>query len=200
MRKRRALLVALAATVPLALSGGCGKSGAPSFKATDITGASFARDFQLVDHNGVPRTLADFRGKLAVVFFGFTHCPDVCPTALVKLKSVLDRLGPDAARVQVLLVTVDPERDTPPLLKAYTTGFHPTFLGLTGTPDQVQATVRGFNAIAMRQPGATPDSYTVDHTSAMYVFDTQGRVRLYVAGNADAETIATDLATLLAAG
>lgn len=199
MNTRRVLLTALAAAVPLVISGGCGKAGGPSFRATDITGADFARDFQLVDHNGTPRTLADFRGKVVVVFFGFTHCPDVCPTALVKLKAVLDRLGADAGRVQVLLVTVDPERDSAPLLKAYTTGFHPSFLGLTGTAPQLQATIRGFNAIAVRQPGASADSYTVDHTSAMYVFDPQGRVRLYVAGNADVESIAADVAVLLSA-
>ena len=199
MKTRRALLAALAAGVPLFIAGGCGKSGGPFFRATDITGADFARDFQLVDHNGTPRTLADFHGKVVVVFFGFTHCPDVCPTALVKLKAVLDRLGTDADRVQVLLVTVDPERDSPQLLKAYTTGFHPSFLGLTGTPEQIKATVRGFNAIAIRQPGADADTYTVDHTSAMYVFDPQGRVRLYVAGNADVESIATDVAVLLSA-
>jgi len=196
---RRVLLTALAAAVPLVISGGCGKAGGPSFSATDITGADFARDFQLVDHDGTPRTLADFRGKVVVVFFGFTHCPDVCPTALVKLKAVLDRLGADAGRVQVLLVTVDPERDSAPLLKAYTTGFHPSFLGLTGTAQQIQATIRGFNAIAVRQPGASADTYTVDHTSAMYVFDPQGRVRLYVAGNADVESIAADVAVLLSA-
>jgi len=200
VKTRRGFLSALVTGIPLALAGGCGKGGTPSFNATDITGATFARDFQLVDHNGTPRTLADFRGKVVVVFFGFTHCPDVCPTALVKLKAVLDRLGPDAARVQVLLVTVDPERDNPQMLKAYTTGFHPSFLGLTGTPDQVQATVRGFNAIAIRQPGSSADNYTVDHTSAMYVFDPEGRVRLYVAGNADAGSIVSDLAILLARG
>jgi protein SCO1/2 len=200
VKTRRALLAAFTAGVALPFVGACSKSGSPSFKATDITGASFARDFQLVDHDGTPRMLADFGGKVVVVFFGFTHCPDVCPTALVKLKAVMDRLGPDAARVQVLLVTVDPERDSPQLLKAYTTDFHPSFLGLTGTPEQVEATVRGFNAIAIRQPGASADTYTVDHTSAMYVFDARGRVRLYVAGNADADSIASDLAVLLASG
>lgn len=196
---RRRCLAALSTAAGAFLVTGCGRGSGPSFKATDITGADFGRRFELVGHDGNPRNLADFRGKVVVMFFGFVHCPDICPTTLSKLGSVMKLLGDDGPQVQVLLVTVDPERDTPEVLAPYVTHFHPSFLGLTGTVDTVRATVQEFRIIAQKQPGATPDSYTVDHSSNIYVYDRDGRIRLFVNGTMKAEDIASDLKQLLAA-
>ena len=136
----RALLAAIAACLLLA---GCGAEG-PSFRSSDITGLEIGRDFKLIDHNGQPRSLADFRGKVLVVFFGFTHCPDVCPTTLAELARALKQLGPDAQRVQVVMITVDPQRDTPEVLKPYVTALDPSFLGLTGDPQAIADPAREF--------------------------------------------------------
>jgi len=179
------------------LAAGCSSDSGPAFQATDITGADFGRKLELTGHDGKPRTLADFQGKAIVVFFGFTHCPDVCPTTLVKLAGVVKALGTRGNQVQVLLVTVDPERDTPQVLQPYATAFHPDFLGLTGTPAQIAAVAKEFRVVAEKQPGATPDSYTVDHSAGIYVFDKQGRLRLFVAGNQPASVLQHDLHLLL---
>ncbi|HKW37561.1 MAG TPA: SCO family protein [Burkholderiales bacterium] len=159
--------------------GGCKGSG-PTFKNTDITGADYGRDFALTDQTGKTRTLADFRGKLVVVFFGYTHCPDVCPTTLADLKVARQQLGEDAKRVQVLFVTVDPERDTRELLANYVPAFDPSFLGLYGDPAATERVAKEFKVFFRKVPGKTPDSYTVDHTAGSYVFDPQGRLRLLV--------------------
>lgn len=191
-----ARLVAALAALCLLLQG-CGGSPHASFRATDITGADFARDFSLRDPDGKTRTLAEFKGKVVVVFFGYTHCPDACPTTLAEIRTALRTLGAAGEQVQVVLVTVDPERDTPAALRQYTGAFGPRFLGLTGTPEQVAAAAREFKIVVQKNPGTAPDSYTVDHTAGSYVFDRQGRVRLFVGYGAGAEVFAHDLGELL---
>ena len=175
---------------------GCG-SDAPQFKASDVTGTAFGRDFQLTDHHGKPRTLADFRGKAVVLFFGFTQCPDVCPTTLSELADVMTRLGPDADRVQVLFVTVDPERDTQELLAQYVPAFHPSFVGLYGDAEATARTAKEFKSIYQKQPGKTPGSYTMDHSAGTFIFDPQGRLRVYVGYGQGADVFAHDLRELL---
>lgn len=188
----RALLSSLIAALALA---GCTGSGL-SFKNTDITGAGYGRDFELTDHNGKTRTLADFRGKVVVVFFGYTRCPDVCPTTLADLKVAKEQLGEEGKRLQVLFVTVDPERDTRQLLASYVPAFDPSFLGLYGDTAATARVAKEFKVFYQKVPGRTPDSYTVDHTSASYVFDPQGRLRLLVRpGNVP--NLVADLKTLL---
>lgn len=181
----------------LLLIGGCGKRDGPQFQATDITGADFARTLELTGHDGKPRTLADFRGKVVVVFFGFVHCPDVCPTTLARFAAVMKALGPDAERVQVLLVTVDPARDTTDVLAKYVTAFNPTFLGLTGDAAAIERTAKEFRVIYQKQAGQTPDTYSVDHSSGVYLFDPKGRVRLFVSGAQDAAVLEHDIRLLL---
>ncbi len=175
---------------------GCGPS-APKFMASDVTGTSYGRDFQLVDHNGKPRTLADYRGKAVVVFFGYTQCPDVCPTTLAELAEAMKRLGPDADRVQVLFVTVDPERDTPDLLSKYVPAFDPRFVGLYGDADATARTAKEFKIIYQKQPGQTPGTYTMDHSAGTFVFDPNGKLRVYVGYGQGADVFAHDLRELL---
>jgi len=182
----------------LALTG-CGPAQ-PGFKNTDLTGADCCKDFRLTDHNGKLRTLADFRGKAVVVFFGYTQCPDVCPTTLLEMKAVLQQLGADAQRVQVLFVTVDPERDTRELLASYVPAFDPGFLGLYGDIETTAKTAKEFRVFYQKQPGTTPSSYTVDHTAGSYVFDPEGRVRLYVRHGDGGANLVADLRTLLKQG
>lgn len=167
------------------------------FRTTDVTGATFGRDFRLSDHNGKPRQLSDFRGKAVVLFFGFTHCPDVCPTTLAELAAARRSLGPDGERVQVLLVTVDPQRDTPQLLSRYVTAFHPSFLGLTGSPQQIAEVAKEFKVIYQKVEGRLPADYSMDHSAGSYIFDPQGRLRLYVSYGQGAEVFAHDLRRLL---
>ncbi len=173
----------------------CDAAG-PSFKSTDITGANYGKDFSLTDHAGRVRTLADFRGKVVVMFFGYTRCPDVCPTTLAELKAVKDQLGEDGRRLQVLFVTVDPERDTQKLLADYVPAFDPTFLGLYGDPGATARVAKDFKVFFEKVPGRTPDSYTVDHTAGSYVFDPQGRLRLF-ARHGNSASLVTDIRALL---
>lgn len=175
----------------------CGN--APQFNATDVTGANFARDFKLTDHHGKQRSIADFRGKAVVLFFGFTHCPDVCPTTLAEFASMMKLLGDDARRVQVLFVTVDPERDTEALLAQYVAAFHPDFLGLRGDRDQTAATAREFKILYEKRAGGG-DGYTMDHSAGTYVYDPAGHLRLFASYGMGAEALAKDIRTLLAAG
>jgi protein SCO1/2 len=181
-----------------ALVAGCAPDG-PKFRASDVTGATFGREFQLNDAAGKPRTLADYRGKAVVVFFGYTQCPDVCPTTLAELADVMKKLGPDADRVQVLFVTIDPERDTPDLLSKYVPAFDPRFMGLYGDAAATARTAKEFKIIYQKQPGATPGSYTMDHSAGTYIFDPQGRLRLYVSYGQGPEVFAHDLRELLKA-
>lgn len=192
---RAASALVLAALVLVA--SGCARSPA-SFKATDITGASFARQLALTDHNGQARTLDDFKGKVVVVFFGFTQCPDVCPTTLATLREVREKLGADGARMQVLLVTIDPERDTREVLSQYVPVFHPDFLGLYGDAAATEKAAKEFKILYVKNPGKTPTSYTMDHSAGVFVFDTQGRIRLYASQNLPVDAYVHDLRALLA--
>jgi protein SCO1/2 len=167
------------------------------FKNTDVTGLDYAKDFALTDHNGKPRTLADFKGKAVVVFFGYTQCPDVCPTTMAEMAGVMKQLGPLADKVQVLFVTLDPERDTPQLLSNYVPAFDPRFLGLTGDKAATEKVAKEFKVFYQKVPGKEPGSYTVDHTAGSYVFDPQGRIRLFVRHGQGPEPIAHDLKLLL---
>ena len=170
----------------------------PGFNALDITGIQgYGSDFRLIDHTGKQRTLSDFRGKAVVVFFGYTQCPDVCPTTLAALAEAMRQLGPDAAKVQVLFVTVDPERDTAELLSHYVTAFDPSFLGLSGDTDATARTAKEFKILYQKQPGKTPGSYTVDHSAGTFVFDPQGRLRLYAGHGQGADVFAHDIRELL---
>jgi len=170
--------------------------GGPKFKNTDITGAEYAKGFALADHTGKPRTLADFRGKVVVVFFGYAHCPDVCPTTLLELKQVMQALGPDAGKVQVLFITLDPERDTPQVLAQYVPAFDPRFLGMYADAATTLKTAKDFKVYYEKRAGTSPGSYTIDHTAASFAFDPQGRIRLYVKHDRIG-TLADDIRTLL---
>jgi protein SCO1 len=183
------------ATVVLSLAG-CGP-GTPQFRSSDVTGSAYGRDFALADHTGKARTLADFRGKAVVLFFGYTQCPDVCPTTLATLVEAMRQLGPDAARVQVLFVTVDPERDTQELLATYVSAFDRSFLALRGDAEATARTAKEFKILYQKQPGRTPETYTVDHSAGTFIFDPQGRLRLYVGHGQGADVFAHDLRELL---
>lgn len=204
MMNRRLCLLAL--TAMTALVAGCDKPGAgsggpaASFRGVDITGAEYARTLSLQDPDGKTRTLADFKGKVTVVFFGYTQCPDVCPTTMAELAQVKKSLGADGERLQGVFVTVDPDRDTAELLKAYMGSFDPSFVALRGTPEQTAATAKEFKVFYAKVPGKTEGSYTVDHTAGSYVFDAAGKVRLFVRYGSGADALAADLKTLLAAG
>ena len=202
---RRTLLSGGAVALALALMlRGCdgvlpgGSSGKPAFKAVDITGAEYARGLSLTDQDGQPRTLADYKGKVVVVFFGYTQCPDVCPTTMAELAEVKRSLGADGARVQGLFGTVDPERDTTELLKAYVANFGPDIVGLRGTPDEIKAAAKEFKVFFSKVPGKTDTSYTVDHTAGSYIIDAKGKVRLFTRYGTGAQALADDLKLLLA--
>ena len=170
----------------------------PKFRSTDITGADYGRDFALTDHNGRPRTLADFRGKVVVLNFGYTQCPDICPTTLADLAVALRSLGADAGRVQVLFVTVDPERDTREVLSQYVTAFDPRFLGLYGDREATLRAAKEFKVFYEKVPSGS--SYTVNHSAMTYVLDAQGRLRLFVRHDRIAADLADDLKALLRQG
>jgi protein SCO1/2 len=181
----------------LALVAGCdSKPRTAAFNLTDITGAQFAREFRLTDHNGVPRTLDDFKGKVVLVFFGYTHCPDACPTTMAELAQVMKALGEDSKRLQVLFVTVDPQRDTPELLARYVPSFHPSFLGLYGNAEETERVAKEFKVLYQKQPSANAD-YTVDHSTGSYIYDPAGRVRLFAAYGQGAEALLHDIRILL---
>ncbi len=176
---------------------GCGPTPkAPAFEFTDITGAEFARGFQLTDHTGKARTLADFAGKAVVVFFGFTRCPDVCPTTMGELAMVKKELGKDAARLQVLFITIDPERDTQELLAQYVPGFHPDFLGLYGDAAATARTAKEYKVIYQKQPLAG-GNYSMDHSAGTYIYDTAGRLRLFAQYGRGAPAFLHDIRLLL---
>lgn len=190
--------VALASLLGLAaLIAGCDAAPeAPSFRLTDVTGAEFARGFQLTDHNGKPRTLADFSGKVVVVFFGFTHCPDACPTTLGELALAMKELDKDAARIQVLFVTVDPERDTPAVLSQYVPAFHADFLGLYGDAEATARTAKEFKVFYQKQP-LPGGSYSIDHSAGSFLFDPAGRLRLFAQYGQGAQPLLHDIRILL---
>jgi protein SCO1/2 len=193
IRAAATLCVAAAALLMLA---GCTPDG-PKFQSSDISGSAFGRDFALTDHNGKARTLADYRGKAVVMFFGYTQCPDFCPTTMSELAEAMKTLGPDADRVQVLFVTVDPERDTKEILAQYVPAFDPRFVGLYGDAAATERTAKEFKVIYQKQPGAVPGTYSVDHSAGAYIFDPKGRLRLYVSYGQSHEVFAHDLRELL---
>ena len=194
LSRRRALLASLGLAM---LLGACFDSK-PQFKSIDLTGADYARDFQLADHHGQQRTLADFKGQAVVVFFGFTQCPDVCPTAMARLAEVRRTLGTDGQRVQGLFVSLDPERDTPEVLQAYMANFDPSFLALRPSLEQLPEVAKHFKIYYRKNEGKTAGSYTLDHGAGSYVFDPQGRVRLFTRHGTGPEALAHDLKILLA--
>ena len=169
----------------------------PGFNNVDITGASYASEFSLTDHTGARRTLADYRGKVVVVFFGYTQCPDVCPTTMQEMTEVRRALGKDAEQVQVLFVTVDPQRDTREVLAQYVPGFDPSFVGLYGTPEETARVAKQFKVFYQKVPGPTETSYTIDHTAGSYVIDKSGKPRLFLRHNQGAAPIVADLRQLL---
>lgn len=196
---RRACLLAILSTVLLgACSDKPADGSASGFSGIDITGADYADGFSLTDHNGQPRTLADFKGKLVVVFFGYTQCPDVCPTSLGELAQAKQLLGADGDKLQGLFISVDPERDTPEIMKQYMASFDPGFLALYAAPDALPALAKRFKIYYKKVEGKTPTSYTMDHSAGSYVYDTQGRVRLYHRYGSGAPALAGDLKKLLA--
>ncbi|WP_422043525.1 SCO family protein [Roseateles sp.] len=169
-----------------------------SFQGVDLTGAEYARGLSLSDQDGRSRSLSEFKGKVVVVFFGFTQCPDVCPTTLAELAEVKRSLGAEGERVQGVFVTVDPERDTTTLLKAYVDSFDPSFVALRGSEEQTKAAAKEFKVYYAKVPGKTPESYTMDHTAASFIFDTQGRVRVFSRYGSGASALANDIKLLLA--
>ena len=195
LSRRTSMRVTLAAAATLML-GACSPDK-PQFRSIDVTGADYARDFKLADHNGQQRTLADFRGKVVVIFFGFAQCPDVCPTAMAELAEVKRLLGADAGKLQGLFITLDPERDTPEVLKAYMGNFDPAFLALRPEAQELPDLAKHFKIFYKKNEGKTAGSYTLDHTAASYVFDPQGRVRLYTRHGMGPAALSEDLKILL---
>ncbi|AVO33932.1 SCO family protein [Ottowia oryzae] len=204
MQRRNALKSIAAGAVLAGASGvflsACDR-GKPQFHSVDITGAEYAKDFKLTDFDGKPRTLADFKGKAVVLFFGFTQCPDVCPTTMTELAQVKKLLGADGDKVQGLFVSIDPERDTPAVLKEYMQNFDPSFLGLyAASPEALAALAKDFKIYYKKVDGKTPTSYSMDHTAASYVYDPQGRLRLYARYGMGPEALAEDIRLLLKTG
>jgi protein SCO1/2 len=194
----RRLLLSLAAFGALALSG-CERMAPPHhFNSFDLTGAKYAQGFSLPDFDGQPRTLADFRGKVTIVFFGYTQCPDACPTTMAELSGILKTLGPDAVRVQVVFITVDPSRDSAALLKNYVTNFRSDFLALRPDDAQVPALIKDFKLVVEKVPGKTAGTYTIDHTAGSYIYDPQGHIRLFASQSLDPALLTDDIRTLLA--
>jgi protein SCO1/2 len=169
----------------------------PKFNAIDITGADYAKGFTLTDHNGQSRSLSDFKGKVVVLFFGYTQCPDVCPTSMVELAEVKRLMGADGDKLQGVFVTVDPARDTAELLKAYMANFDPTFVAFIPTSEQLAVVAKDYKIYYKKVDGKTPTSYTMDHSAGSYVYDTQGNLRLYSRYGVGAQVLAQDIQTLL---
>ena len=188
------LLVGLSALVLLS---SCNSKVEPEFLSTDITNASFGRDFKLSDHNGDIRSLTDFKGKVIVLFFGYTNCPDICPGIMGKLAGTIKKLGNDSNHVQVLFISVDPEHDTPALLKQYVSTFNPTFLGLSGDLQTTRNIAKEFKTVFQKQSGTTQDSYIMEHSTGVYIFDPKGKLRLYVNSGTNMDIISHDILELL---
>lgn len=173
------------------------KPNALTFTAIDITGADYAKDFALTDHNGQPRSLKDFQGKVVMMFFGYTQCPDVCPTSMAEMAEIKKLLGKDADRVQGLFVTIDPERDKPAVLKEYMANFDPTFLALYTTPEKTATLAKDYKVYFKKVDGPTATSYTMDHTAGSYVYDSTGKLRLFTRYGTKPELTAADIKQLL---
>lgn len=196
-RVLRVVASALTLTLLLAACGDRGSGAASPFTSTDITGVEWGRDFHLTDHNGVPRRLADFKGKAVMLFFGYIHCPDMCPTTLADMAAVVKQLGADGERVQGLFVTVDPRRDTPQVLAQFVPAFHPRFLGLYADEGTTAALAKDFKIYYSAQPADAQGNYTVDHNGGVFVFDPRGRLRLFMGGQRSVAAMAADVALLL---
>jgi protein SCO1 len=168
-----------------------------AFSSIDLTGADYAKNFELTDHNGQVRHLQDFSGKIVVMFFGYTQCPDVCPTSMAELAEVKKALGKDGERLQGLFVTVDPQRDTPELLKAYMANFDPSFLALYTTPEKLVELAKDYKVYYKRVEGKTPTSYTMDHSAGSYIYDTKGQLRLFTRYGGGAQALTSDIQILL---
>ncbi len=200
LMKKRSVLKLMASSALVAVTAGlisaCSEKK-PQFVAIDVTGADYARDFALTDHNGQPRSMKDFAGKIVVMFFGYTQCPDVCPTSMAELAEVKKLLGKDGERLQGLFVTMDPERDTPGVLKEYMGNFDPTFLALYTTSAKLEALAKDYKVYFKKVEGKTATSYTMDHSAGSYVYDTQGKLRLYTRYGSGAPALAADIKLLL---
>lgn len=195
---RRTLLLAVAAAALLsACSDKPADATASGFSGIDITGADYAKDFSLTDQNGQARTLADFKGKVVVIFFGYTQCPDVCPTSMGELAQAKQLLGPQGEKLQGLFISVDPARDTPAVMKEYMASFDPSFLALYTSAEKLPELAKAFKVYYKKVDGKTPTSYTMDHSAGSYVYDTQGRVRLYHRYGSGAPALAGDVKKLL---
>lgn len=193
---RRFVLRAGVAGVAAALLAAC-QPKKLAFNSTDVSGSEIGQDLSLTDHNGQARTLQDFKGKVLVVFFGFVQCPDVCPTTLAEFVQVRNELGKDADRVQVVFVTVDPERDTADVLRQYVTQFDPSFLGLRGDAEATARVAKSFKVFYAKVPGKEADSYTMDHTAGVYIYDPEGQLRLFARHNAGVQALSSDIKQLL---
>lgn len=198
MNRRHLISLALCTTLLAACSDK--PADATGFSGIDITGADYATGFSLTDHNGQARTLADFKGKVVVIFFGYTQCPDVCPTSMTEMAQAKQLLGADGDKLQGLFVSVDPQRDTPAIMKEYMASFDPSFLALYAAPNQLPEVAKSFRIYYKKVDGKTPTSYTMDHSAGSYVYDTQGRLRLYHRYGSGAPALAGDLKKLLAEG
>lgn len=194
MIKRQFLTAVAVAALSMLVA--CGQDK-PAFKSVDITGADYAKGWQLTDQHGQERTLGDFAGKVVIVFFGYTQCPDVCPTSMQELAQVKQLLGPEGDKLQGVFITIDPERDTAELLKAYMANFDPTFIALRPTPEQLVQVARDFKIYYKKVDGKSATSYTMDHSAGSYTFDTHGRVRLYNRYGSGAPALAEDVKILL---
>ncbi|MRD48367.1 SCO family protein [Caenimonas koreensis] len=194
--KRRHVIASFAGVAWLAALSACTEAK-PQFKSIDLTGADYAKDFKLTDANGAVRTLKEFNGKLVVIFFGYTQCPDVCPTTMAELAEAKRIMGKDGEKVQGIFVTVDPERDTPQVLKAYMGNFDPTFVALRPAPEELAGVAKDYKVFYKKVDGKTATSYTMDHSAASYVYDTRGNLRLYTRYGSGAQALASDLQLLL---
>ncbi len=202
--RRRVALQSIAAYAPVsalfglfALQLTACSDNKPSFVSIDVTGADYAKDFALKDHNGQPRTIKDFAGKVVVLFFGFTQCPDVCPTSMAELAEVKKLLGKDGDKLQALFITVDPARDTPEVLKAYMANFDPAFLALIPEPEKLPDLAKNYKVYYKKVDGKTPTSYSMDHSAGSFVYDTRGQLRLYTRYGSGTKALASDISVLL---
>ncbi|MFT0533842.1 SCO family protein [Castellaniella hirudinis] len=195
---RRAALAGALAALSLALAGCSPSTATPlPFEGNDISGSGLGRDLAMVDTQGQARTLADYQGKVLLIFFGYTQCPDVCPTAMAQAAQALELLGPQARDVQVIMISVDPARDTPEILNTYVHAFDPSFVGLTGTPGQLEKTARSFKAFYAKEPGPTPEQYAMNHSAAFYLMDQDGNARALLGPSLTPEDMAHDIQLLL---
>ncbi len=197
MNPLRKLLIVAAGVLLLAACDGKPPAPKASFANTDITGLDYAKNFQLTDHTGQPRSLADYRGKVVLVFFGFTQCPDVCPTTLAEMADLKKQLGADGDKLQVVFVTVDPERDTQDVLAGFVPAFDPSFVGLRGSAEQTAQIAKDFKIFVQKVAAKDGKSYSIDHTAGSYLFDQQGRLRLFVR-HGQREGLLNDIRQLMA--